>query len=652
MARDLTGGYLTGSTQVIAGSCAICVVINADSFSVSPSPGVIGLFGKGEWGGDANGDIRLILHDVSGIDYLKCVVRTSGGDHTAQVAVSTLTTATTYVIYGEYDTTAGKVRLDVNGVQVSEVSVTGTLSDNSHAIAVGAYPNNLASTAFDGRVAEAAIFKPNLSPDDRGRLGRFYSPASFAEIFRYWRILGSASPEPEFFGAASSDLTVTAPASAATHPGMVMPPMSHWNAEDSGGAGSTLPSRVAAPTEDGTLSASASWNVVNGQIALRCPPQHGASVADLAKWDFIGDFTIIARVVFHVLETGVTGIVSHADGYGLGGKWFIFGRSSGVAPGRTYFEFSNGTGGGFALEAPTGWTPTIGTSYGLAVTRAGTTFTFYRDGSSDGTDTESASLVAIAASLIIGDKKIGSGSGSSSAKDISVIALRFYNSALADADIALAMTADATILVARTVRLPIRWAGLLAVSRPIVLPVRWTGALTERTVRLLIYTGVGEENLLDSWVVVAPALGPLVDSWEVRGEGVVGGEFIDTWDVFESGAGSPFQDTWWVNARPHQHSGTAGSGGSTSTIHMDDDDEAANIPNAYVGSTIVITSGPAAGTTATITAYNHVTHIATVDPGTFPASPDGATYELYGAPIHVLSTRRVQRPFARGELRG
>ncbi len=205
----------------------------------------------------------------------------------------------------------------------------------------------------------------------------------------------------------------------------------HWVAKDAGGAGTTLPDRSASAA-DGTLTAGCSWTTVSGEDAVACPAGEYVYIPDHARWD-LGDFTMIARLVFNSLS-GQPGFLSHSPGGGVQPKWIW---NYNYPSGKTGLHWDGTqTLGGAA------WSPSTGVIYALALKRSGSDFSFYRNKATDGTASNADAFDDASATL-----KLGYGGESFFDADVSIIALRIHNSAIADQDIYDAMDEDAGLVL-------------------------------------------------------------------------------------------------------------------------------------------------------------------------------------------------------------
>ncbi len=97
-------------------------------------------------------------------------------------------------------------------------------------------------------------------------------------------------------------------------------------------------------------------------------------------------------------------LVASDHGSGAGNKW-IFSYDPAVT--KTVFHMNDASNGGPVLAGST-WTPTTGTWYRIGIRRSGNNFTFFKNGTTNGTDTSSWSGVFGSLPLTVG---YGEGSG-------------------------------------------------------------------------------------------------------------------------------------------------------------------------------------------------------------------------------------------------
>jgi hypothetical protein len=122
------------------------------------------------------------------------------------------------------------------------------------------------------------------------------------------------------------------------------------------------------------------------------------SVPDSAAWDFgTGDFTIDMWVKFTSVQTQ-NFFIGHDDGGGEFDKWIFW-----LVSGQLQFHINSDPfpDGGITIGSAA-FAPSNGTWYHVALTRIGSTYTFYVNGSSAGTATNSTAIPNASAALTIG----------------------------------------------------------------------------------------------------------------------------------------------------------------------------------------------------------------------------------------------------------
>src|SRR5262245_18140820 len=96
-----TGQWLTAATLSLSGACAVSCRVVFDTLSV-PASTVRGIVVKGQWGADANGDLRLVLKSGGGPDRIAAQIDTSSGSFEAASATTNFSTGVEYGLVGEY----------------------------------------------------------------------------------------------------------------------------------------------------------------------------------------------------------------------------------------------------------------------------------------------------------------------------------------------------------------------------------------------------------------------------------------------------------------------------------------------------------------------------------------------------------------------
>jgi Concanavalin A-like lectin/glucanases superfamily/PEP-CTERM motif len=185
---------------------------------------------------------------------------------------------------------------------------------------------------------------------------------------------------------------------------------------------------------NGTLENGAGYGPgkIGEAFALNGANQY-VSVPASNDWAFgSGSFTIGLWANFNTIESGGVGSLPNTfigadDGGGNQDKWVFSYNSSGSL----VFHINSPGSGPIFLSSPDTFTPTLGTWNYYAVTRSGDTFTFYVNGTSLGTVTNSTAVpTVIAAPLTIGEAE-GAGYFNGSLDEI-----RIYNNALTASQIA------------------------------------------------------------------------------------------------------------------------------------------------------------------------------------------------------------------------
>jgi hypothetical protein len=119
------------------------------------------------------------------------------------------------------------------------------------------------------------------------------------------------------------------------------------------------------------------------------------SVSDDPDWTIDGDFTIDTWVKMDDLS-GESKVFVGQSGGKIAPKWIFWRRDDG----QLGFLYGDGVSGVDAVMYP--WTPTLGQWYHVAVTRSGSTFTLYVDGSVVASATWSAPIVDVEGPLTLG----------------------------------------------------------------------------------------------------------------------------------------------------------------------------------------------------------------------------------------------------------
>lgn len=128
------------------------------------------------------------------------------------------------------------------------------------------------------------------------------------------------------------------------------------------------------------------------------------SVPDSTAWDFGSNpFSIAMWVNFTSiggggLGSGANALMGHDEGGGSTNKWFF----SYMSDGTLGFHINSTSGTGVFLTSPSASPVSAGTWNLFAITRSGSTYTFYENTTSLGTVGDSTAIPAIAAPLTIG----------------------------------------------------------------------------------------------------------------------------------------------------------------------------------------------------------------------------------------------------------
>ena len=124
------------------------------------------------------------------------------------------------------------------------------------------------------------------------------------------------------------------------------------------------------------------------------------SVPDRDEWTFAGDFTIALWAKFNTFNSNwwESAFIGHDEGGGDTNKW-IFSYDS--TNNYTMFHIK-GAGLGPTIIRGNTWTAVAGVWYFVAVSRTGSTYTFYRDGGNDGSEINATVIPNAATQLTIG----------------------------------------------------------------------------------------------------------------------------------------------------------------------------------------------------------------------------------------------------------
>jgi len=120
------------------------------------------------------------------------------------------------------------------------------------------------------------------------------------------------------------------------------------------------------------------------------------TVPDDPDWSLAGDFTIDTWVKIAALHGVSEAFVAQDEGAGVTNKWvFWYGEAGDLG-------FVFGTGGAAYHPVSAAWSPTLSQWYHVAVTRSGSNYTLYINGSVLDTGTESTPIPDAAAPLTLG----------------------------------------------------------------------------------------------------------------------------------------------------------------------------------------------------------------------------------------------------------
>lgn len=206
--------YVVLGQQSLAGSATLAMWLNMDQWLYAGNAaGLGGIFGRGQWGADGNGDIRITTLDVGG--NLRVQATTSSGDYEAAYSTLNLSTGRWYHICGVYDEAAAFVYLYVNGVRVASTSTAGSMSDAAKNFVAGGYPNNESNTEINGRFADLRIYDRALS---YGEIRELWAPETRWRLYETNPVLWM----PTSVSGISGTSAVIAPAATLTASGTVV----------------------------------------------------------------------------------------------------------------------------------------------------------------------------------------------------------------------------------------------------------------------------------------------------------------------------------------------------------------------------------------------------------------------------------------------
>lgn len=157
--------YVSIPSIPISGSTTIMAIITPDLVSYPDPPndyGIAGVFVKGTFGADLEGDIRFLFIIGTALQF---GVDTNVGGYVASIDVGSLAVGKKIVLAGVYDEENTVIRFYINAVQVSFTATAGTLTNNGRDLRIGAFGGNEGATEYDGLVEAAYIWNYALSPE-------------------------------------------------------------------------------------------------------------------------------------------------------------------------------------------------------------------------------------------------------------------------------------------------------------------------------------------------------------------------------------------------------------------------------------------------------------------------------------------------------
>ncbi len=234
-------------------------------------------------------------------------------------------------------------------------------------------------------------------------------PLFFSNIFAWTPGLSDAGSYEVTFEAPDGNfidfetITITVNTSTAVD-GLV----GHWKMNDNGA--STIVADSSGTNNDGTAQQNTSTlsttGKINGAFTFNGTGDY-ISVPDRDEWTLNNDFTIMVWVKFDTLNSHwwESALVAHDEGGGQTNKW-IFSYDPGSS--RTLLHINIPNVKGEIIEGNS-WIAQAGTWYFIGLSRSGDTYTFYRNGVSDGSEINATQIPNAAAPLTIGwaegDKK-------------------------------------------------------------------------------------------------------------------------------------------------------------------------------------------------------------------------------------------------------
>lgn len=147
---------------------------------------------------------------------------TTGG----QWSVAHSATSTLYhlLIRYDYGSTSNDPVISVNGTNLTvteEITPAGTLQADTKDLRIGNRSDN--ARVFNGYIGEFAMWNRILADAERDKLAALYSALFMPSgLVGYWKLVGNASPEPNFSPSGGNTGTVTG-TTAQTHPAIIYP---------------------------------------------------------------------------------------------------------------------------------------------------------------------------------------------------------------------------------------------------------------------------------------------------------------------------------------------------------------------------------------------------------------------------------------------
>ncbi len=177
----------------------------------------------------------------------------------------------------------------------------------------------------------------------------------------------------------------------------------HWTMDDN--AANTIVTDVSGKGNNGTAprntASMSTTGTINGALNFNGTSDY-ITVPDRDEWAFSGDFTIGLWVKFNSLSSNWNFLIAQDEGPGIRNKWILSYLSRDQ---KTVFHVNGPTGpypyGGYILGGNT-WVAQTGVWYFIALARKGNTYTFYRQGSPDGSVVNTIQIPNVAAPLTIG----------------------------------------------------------------------------------------------------------------------------------------------------------------------------------------------------------------------------------------------------------